>query len=276
MAYEYLETTEEDGITICTLFNPPENTIVAPQVTEMHEMFDKLEADGTSRILILTGRDPEVFLKHYEVAELTGLSKMWQENPNTDIPHTKLEFHDINRLVRRMESSPVITIAAINGNAGGGGCEISLGCDFRLQKEGDYRFGLFEVLIGIIPGAGGTQRFVRLLGAAKAMDLILHGQMLTPQEALDLNLVHRVFPAETYWDDVMAFARNLLKNSEVAMAVAKRMIRHGPDMPMDEALKFEQSGFNETMHSPDTTQSMQNYVDGKLGRMQTRYPAEPV
>ncbi len=276
MAYEYLSVERNGPITILRLSNPPDHTMINAQVEELHQAFDEAESEPDSRIVILTGGSPDIFIKHYEVADILKLAAVVKDLPPTPQDSDDVELHRINQFCLRMEASRLITIAAINGSAGGGGCELAMGCDFRLMKEGGYHFGLFEILAGIIPGAGGTQRFVRLLGTAKALDLILHGTLLSPQEALDLGLVHRVFPASSYEIDVLQFAETLLKRSPIALAAAKRSIHTGSDLWLEQGLKVEQAAFIDCIKSPEAITAMQAYLDGNFESAKGAYPDEPL
>ena len=163
-------------------------------------MLDEVEEDQSVRALVFTSDAEDVFIAHYEVTELAS----WAGEVAKNVTNPKLlenqpkEPSPMHKLCLRLESMAAITIAAINGSTTGGGFELSLACDFRLLASGRSRVGLPETSIGIIPGAGGTQRYARLLGTAKALDLILHAKLLTPEQALDIGLVHRVFPRDTF------------------------------------------------------------------------------
>ena len=131
------------------------------------------------------------------------------------------DLHDFHRLALALEALPLPTVAAINGSAAGGGFELALACDFRLACAGEHRLGLPETSVGIIPGAGGTQRMARLLGTAAALDLVLHAALLTPEEALARGLVHRVFEADRFAEETVAFARDLASRAPLALRAAE-------------------------------------------------------
>jgi enoyl-CoA hydratase len=156
-----------------------------------------------------------------------------------------------------------ITIAAINGNAAGGGCEITLACDFRLMMDGEYRYGLPETSVGIIPGAGGTQRLARLLGTAKALDLILHAKTMPPTTALQLGLVHRLYPEESFHAEVDAFVEDIVNRAPVALVAAKHAIHQGIHLPMEEALALEQEQFGKASNTKDAAGVMRALVSGQ-------------
>jgi enoyl-CoA hydratase/carnithine racemase len=263
---QHLHVSEDDGVLVCTLSNPPRHTLVAAALGEMHTLLDTLVRRSDVRVLVFTGAAADVFIAHYEVGELAESSQR-QQSGTTPAP---AELHAFHRLLLALQDAPFVTIAAVNGNAAGGGFEFALGCDFRLQKAGDYRLGLPETNVGIIPGAGGTQRYARLLGTAKALELILHGQLLDPAEALALGLVHRVLPAEGYRDAVLVYARNLAGRAPVALAAAKRAIHQGSELPLTDALRLEQAQFARCMASRDAAVAMRSWLDGKPWRWEGR------
>ena len=180
------------------------------------------------------------------------------------------ELHGFHRFLLGLQQAPFVTVAAINGHAAGGGFEFALGCDFRLQKAGDFRLGLPETGVGIIPGAGGTQRYARLLGTARALDLILHARLLSPDEALDLGLVHRVFPAPVFDAQVEAFADDLAGRAPLALAAAKRAIHAGSEATLLDGLLIEQQQFDRCMRSRDAAVAMRSWLAGEPWEWQGR------
>ena len=257
--YQYLHLREDPGVVFCTLRNPPGHTLIAPELAELREVVDGLLARDDVRVVVFTGGGDDVFIAHYEVGELAEASEGRQQAPGAEAT----ELHGFHRFLLTLESAPFVTVAAINGNAAGGGFEFALGCDFRLQKAGDYRLGLPETNVGIIPGAGGTQRYARLLGTAKALELILHGRLLDPAEALSLGLVHRVVPAVEFEGEVAAFAGNLAGRAPVALAAAKRAIYQGSHLPLEQGLLVEQREFDRCMGTRDAAVAMRSWLEGK-------------
>src|SRR5919204_450474 len=135
-----------------------------------------------------------------------------------------------------------VFIAAINGMATGGGCELTLACDIRIMAEGDFLIGLPETSVGIIPGAGGTQRMARALGPAKAIELILEARPLPPDEALEVGLVHRLARPERLLEEAQATATRLARRSPASVAAAKRAVYEGGSMPLPAGLQLERAG----------------------------------
>lgn len=266
MSWKHLELTRDGGVAVCTLSNPPTHTLTAAGVGELHALLDLLESDASLRVLVFTGAGEGVFIAHYEVGELADGAERSSGSPSSDAATAESgqpKLHAMHQLCLRLERLDAITIAALNGSAAGGGCELSLACDFRLMAEGDYRYGLPETNVGIIPGAGGTQRFARMLGTARALDLILHGRLIRPVEALELGLVHRLFKAEEFRDQVNAFAQNIAKRAPIALRAAKRAIHEGSKLPLEEGLAVEQRQFERSMASKDAAGAMRAWLNGK-------------
>jgi enoyl-CoA hydratase len=268
---KHLEIQRDEGVVTCTLSNPPTHTLTATGVLELLQMMDEMEADPSVRVLVLTGGGEGIFVAHYEVGELADSAEQQVARPTEPIAGPSApsagggedELHPLHQLILRLERADFITVAALNGSAAGGGCELSLGCDFRLMAAGSFLYGLPETLVGIIPGAGGTQRFSRLLGTARALDLILRGHLLTPREALELGLVHRLYPADSFRREVAEFASDLAGRAPIALAAAKRAIRQGAETTLEAGLAVEQDCFNRTMRSKDAAGAMRAWLKGE-------------
>jgi enoyl-CoA hydratase/carnithine racemase len=270
-AFRFLNVTERGGVVTCTMSNPPTHTLVAGEVTELDQLIDSLEKRDDVRVVVFTGAGEGVFIAHYEVGELAVSAERSSAQPKREPSSAAPGLHPFHRFILRMQRASFITIAAINGRTAGGGLEFALGCDFRLAMAGEFRIGLPEASVGIIPGAGGTQRFARLLGTAKALDLILHAQTVSPADALTLGLVHRVFDAAAFAQSVNEFAIDLASRAPIALAAAKRAIYEGSELPLVEGLLVEQREFDRCMASRDAATAMRNLLNGKpLGQWQGR------
>ena len=258
-AASHWSEVREGGVVTLTHANPPRHTLTAAGVRELQQRLDALEGEASLRVLVLTGGGEGVFIAHYEVGELAAAA----EGSSRAEARAPRRLHPFHELCLRLERLPAITVAALNGNAAGGGLELALACDFRLLADGPFRVGLPETSVGIIPGAGGTQRMTRLLGSARALDLILHATLLAPAEALALGLVHRVVPAASFAAEVRAFAADLAGRAPIALAAAKRAIRAGADLPLADGLALEQEEFERTMRSQDAAGAMRAFLRGE-------------
>lgn len=260
MTFRHLTVQTRDRVATCVHTNAPHHTLTEDGVAELHAWLDDVEADDLGA-LVIKGGGEDVFIAHYEVTELADTA----ERPAGASPAASSppRLHALNRLCLRLEALPIPTIAAVNGTAGGGGCELALACDFRLLSDGPYRFGLPETNVGIIPGAGGTQRMTRLLGEARALDLILHGRQVSPREAHQLGLAHRLFAPDVFADEVEAFAARLAARSPIALAEAKKAVRGAWDRTLEEGLYFEQECFDRAIHTEDAAGAMRAWLSGK-------------
>ena len=261
MAWKHLALDRGGGVATCTISNPPTHTLTATGVGELHEMLDEVEDDDSIRVLVLTGGGEGVFIAHYEVGELAAGAEA--QSAGTPSREDEIRLHPMHRACLRLERMSAVTVAALNGSAAGGGCELSLACDFRLMADGGFGYGLPETSVGIIPGAGGTQRYARLLGTARALDLILHARLLSPGEALDLGLLHRVYTAADFQREVDAFARDLAGRAPIALAAAKRAIHQGVALELADGLAVEQRCFERTMRSKDAAGAMRAWLNGE-------------
>lgn len=270
MAYRHLDIDEPaTGVLRCTMSNPPRHTLVAAEVAELAAFAARAEARQDVRVVVFAGGGEGVFIRHYEVGELAATSERRQA-PDVAASEAGAALHPLNRLTLTLQQAHFVTIAAMNGNAAGGGLEFALGCDLRLLADGDYRIGLPETGVGIIPGAGGTQRFARLLGVAKALELILHGTLLTPTAAHRLGLVHALLPEETFAADALDYARRLADRSPIALAAAKAAIYQGAEGGLEAGLRIEQTLFGRCMASRDAAVAMRSVLNGETWEWQGR------
>lgn len=260
MSYRYLTIQKNNHIATCVMSNPPTHTMVAQEANELYLFLEDAEQDDDIRVIVFTGGGDDVFIRHYDVGELSLASDATtSEGPNK----TQRLAAGLREVILKMEFMDAITIAAINGSTMGGGLEFALGCDFRLQRRGKFRLGLPETGVGILPGGGGTQRLTRMLGTAKALDLILFGQTYSPQEAFDMGVVSRLLSNENFMAEVIEFAGLLAKRAPRALANAKRAIREGIEMSLEDGLKRESELFGELMKTQDAGLAMKAILAGE-------------
>ena len=255
-AYQYLRTSRKDAALVAAIDNPPQNFLNATIVAELSKLADEAAADESVRALIITGAADGIFVTHYDVTELSGASEVAQRNESFGSG----QLHGMHQMLLKLQRLRVPVIAAINGTAMGGGCELALACDFRLMARGDWQIGLPEVRVGILPGAGGTQRMTRLIGVAKALELMTLGNTLTAERAESVGLIHRAVEPEGLMAEALVLAAELASRSAEAVALIKQCILQGSEMPLADALAFEQESFWKLMRSPEAARLMRQYL----------------
>ena len=255
--YEFIKTERQESTVTARLSNPPRNLLNAKMVLELGALAREVEEDDSVRSLILTGDAEGVFIAHYDVGELSTTSDRVreQEPPAGD---GEVELHGMHKLLLFLQEMSKPVIAAINGTAMGGGCELALACDFRYIARGAI-IGVPEVRVGILPGAGGTQRMTRLLGTAKALELMLLGQVVSGDEAERIGLVHKAVEPGQLLPQTVALANELASRPPLSIAFIKRCVLKGSELPLVDALKLEQEAFMQTMRSDDASRLMRAY-----------------
>ncbi len=198
-------------------------------MTELEGVLNELASDDSVSVVVLTGGVDGYFVAH---ADLDDLTKIGRGEPVEGDPTSWF------RCLSLLESMPQPTVAAINGQAHGGGSEISWACTMRLIAESGH-MGQPEVVVGIIPGAGGTQRLPRLVGAGRGAELVLSGRVIRPDEALAMGLVNAVLPDDRFVDRVVEWLEPTARHPRAALVAAKKAVVEGLKLPLDEGLRLE-------------------------------------
>ena len=188
--------------------------------------------------------------------ELAALAERLRARGATFDPARVVPPRQVDAVYERLGAMPQVTVAAINGNAMGGGFEFCLGCDLRIAEEGPFTLGLPEVNIGILPGAGGTQRLPRLIGTARALELILLGRVVSPREAGALGMVHEVTPPGEAVARALAIAERIAHQPARAVAHCKRLVRNATATPLAEGLAVERTLFLDLLVSDEAVRRM--------------------
>lgn len=217
----------EGGVAVVALDNPPRGYLNAAQTRELAEAVSTLTSDEAARVVVFTGAVPGVFVRHYDVGEILGAGERLAASglDEAALIAAAAAGNDVTKAFDAIDTLAKPTIAAINGFCQGGGFELALCCDLRITEPGDFRIGLPEVNVGIFPGAGGTERLPRLIGEARALELILRGRTVAPTEALALGLVHEV-AARGALARAMEIARSLASRPPRALAEAKALVKN--------------------------------------------------
>ena len=252
--FKHLKIEDNGNYIICYLSNPPSHTLTSSGVSEIHSFLDIVKKRDDLRVLAFTGEGRDVFIKHYEVGELANTAeKNLETKKNRQDPK---ELHAFHTMLLRLRDLNAIVVAGINGNTAGGGCEFSLGCDLRIMSKGDFLIGLPETSVGILPGGGGTQRLSRLIGISRALDLILHAKLLTPEEAHNLGIINKLIPADNFKHELTSYCEDLATRAPIALQQVKKIIHQGMEMTLEESLLIEQKAFDVTMNSRDAARAM--------------------
>jgi enoyl-CoA hydratase len=230
--YSLLLVDNKEEICFITINRPKDrNSINTPLMGELEEVLAQTEKTSI-RAVVFQGSGANYFIGGADGVEMMQLD-----------PEGAQAFSDrIQKLFIRLEESPLILAAAINGLCFGGGYEFALACDFRIAAE-TARLGLPEVKVGLIPGGGGTQRLPRLVGLGRATEMILSGRLYGAEEALKLGLVHRVAPPDKLLAETAEFLKPILKNPQYALSQAKRALRATQNTSLPEGLRTEAEEF---------------------------------
>jgi len=251
MAYNTLLYEKENGLSIITLNRPKDlNALNSELLGELCSLLDEIAADESARVVIIIGSGDKAFVAGSDVKEM---------QPKTSV--TIREFVLANRLaLEKIERLPKPVIAAINGYALGGGCELAMACDLRIAAE-SARFGQPEINLGIIPGAGGTQRLSRLIGIAKAKELIFTGDMIDAGTALSLGLVNKVVPQASLLAEAKALGAKLAAKSGTALALAKAAINSAWQTTLATGLDMEMQNFSLAFATEDQKEGMSAFIE---------------
>ena len=257
--FNHLRIEDNGNYVICYLSNPPTHTLTSSGVNEIHTFLDQIEKRDDLRVLAFTGDGESVFIKHYEVGELANTAERNLETKK-DKQDPK-ELHAFHTMLLRLRDLDAIVVAGINGNTAGGGCEFSLGCDLRIMADGNFLIGLPETSVGILPGGGGTQRLSRLIGSSRALDLILHAQLVSPKEAFDLGIINKLVSEASFNQELISYCEDLSNRAPIALQQVKKIIHQGLEMTLEESLLVEQKAFDVTMNSKDAARAMRALLD---------------
>lgn len=251
----------QGGTAVLRLSNPPHGFMDEAMETELAQALDLLEAWPEGRVVVVTGAEPGMFVRHYDVAILHRRAQAMLARGKAFTLERPVPQGGIHRCIERIDASPLVFIAAINGVAMGGGFELALGCDIRLAQSGDYQLGLPELNLGLLPGAGGTQAMAALLGTGPALFHLLTAKVFNPQELLALGLVSGCS------QDVLADAMRLAAQIEAVPARAcaniKRLVRNAPRWGHAEGLAAERTLFCDCMVDPQAQPLMEDVARGE-------------
>jgi enoyl-CoA hydratase/carnithine racemase len=248
----------KEGVAYLTLDDPPANTYTHQMMRQLDEAILEARFDVDVHVLVLTGMGQKFFCAGANIAMLQGAD-----------PVFKYYFClHANETLNRLEQTPKLVIAALNGHTVGGGLEIAMAADLRVAKKDAGKVGLPEITLGVLPGTGGTQRLVRIVGKSKAIELMTTAQLIPFEEAEALGIVNHVYAGDDFLDQVHAFARSFCPPNRASKAVGriKRSVQTGAEIPFETALALERELQQQLFQSEDAKEGLTAYVEKRQPR----------
>ena len=243
----------DSGVAIIELNDPPANTYSYEMNRQLDDAILQARMDNDVHVIVLTGAGEKFFCAGANIQMLTEV----------DPPYKYYFCLHANETLLRLENTPKLVIAALNGHCVGGGLEVAMAADLRLARKDAGKIGLPEVNLGVLPGTGGTQRLSRLLGKSKAIELMVTGKTFSFDEAKDMGLVNEVLPNESFMDRVMEYARQFCPPNKAAKAVGriKRAVQTGWEIPLEAGLALEREHQQLLFESEDAKEGLAAYIE---------------
>jgi len=246
-----ITTSKDEGVCIVKINRPTKlNAMNIDVARELISTFQQLDKDDSVKVIVLTGEGDKAFSAGADIEYMSKISADESE------VYAKLG----QEVTGTIENVSKPTIAAVNGFALGGGCEVAMSCDIRIASD-NARMGQPEVTIGIPPGWGGTQRLMRIVGIAKAKELVYTGKMIKADEAKEIGLVNNVVPLESLMDEVMSMAKTIASNATLAVRMSKIAINKGRNADLDTGLGVELLAWRNCFSDPDREKRMTDFVN---------------
>jgi enoyl-CoA hydratase/carnithine racemase len=245
----------QDGIALLTLNDPPANTYSYEMMQELDRSVLKARMDESVHVIVITGQGEKFFCAGANIQMLSSVT-----------PEYKYYFClHANETLSRLEQTPKLVIAAINGHCVGGGLEVAMAADLRIARKGAGKMGLPEVSLGVLPGTGGTQRMVRIVGKSRAIELMTTGELFDFENGAELGLVNHIYEAETndaFMEQVLTYARQFTPPAKAARAVGriKRSVQTGAEIPFESALALERELQQQLFQSEDAREGLDAYA----------------
>jgi enoyl-CoA hydratase/carnithine racemase len=253
---EKIDFQVKDSIAIITLNDPPANTYSYEMMQDLDRAILDARMDEAVQVIVITGKGEKFFCAGADIQMLANVT-----------PTYKYYFClHANETLNRLEQTPKLVIAAINGHCVGGGLEVAMAADIRVARKGAGKMGLPEVSLGVLPGTGGTQRLVRIVGKSKAIELMATGQLFDFERGLELGIVNHIFEAETqdsFAESVHEYALQFTTPSKAAHAVGriKRAAQTGSEISFESALALERELQQQLFQSEDAKEGLDAYVN---------------
>jgi enoyl-CoA hydratase/carnithine racemase len=242
----------EDGVAYLTLDDPPANTYTYEMMRQLDDSILRARFDADVHVIVLRGMGQKFFCAGANISMLQGAE-----------PRFKYFFClHANETLNRLEQTPKLVIAALNGHTVGGGLEIAMAADLRIAMRDAGKVGLPEITLGVLPGTGGTQRLARLIGKSRAIELMTTGDLVGFERAMELGIVNRIFDADGFEQAVHQFARTFCPPNRAAKAVGriKRAVQSGAEVPFESGLAIERELQQQLFESADAREGLDAYV----------------
>ena len=242
-----------DGVAVLTLNEPPANLYSYELMQDLDRAILEARMDESVQVIVITGAGEKFFCAGADIQMLTSVTPVY-----------KYYFClHANETLSRLEQTPKLVIAAINGHCVGGGLEVAMAADIRVARKGGGKMGLPEVSLGVLPGTGGTQRLVRIVGKSKAIELMATGDLFDFERGLELGLINQLLETDNFMSDVLEYARQFTTPSKAAMAVGriKRGVQTGDEIPLEYGLALERELQQQLFQSDDAREGLAAYVE---------------
>src|SRR5438270_2197205 len=260
-----IDYSVEAGVAIVTLNDPPANTYSYEMMQQLDACILEARMDEGVQVIVITGAGEKFFCAGANIKMLTEVT-----------PTFKYFFClHANETLSRMEQTPKLVIAAINGHSVGGGLEVAMAADIRIARKNAGKMGLPEVSLGVLPGTGGTQRMLRIVGKSRAIELMTTGELFSFERGLELGLVNHIYEAETgeqFINQVVEYARQFTTPNKAARAVGriKRSVQTGAEIPFESALALERELQQQLFQSEDAREGLDAYVNKRKPQFKGR------
>jgi enoyl-CoA hydratase/carnithine racemase len=251
-----VQYTTTEGIALLTLSDPPANTYSYEMMQELDRCILRARMDESVNVIIITGQGEKFFCAGADIQMLSSVT-----------PEYKYYFClHANETLSRLEQTPKLVIAAINGHCVGGGLEVAMAADLRIARKGAGKMGLPEVSLGVLPGTGGTQRLVRIVGKSRAIELMTTGELFGFEKGEELGLLNHIYEAGTsdaFMQQVLDYARQFTLPNKAARAVGriKRSVQTGAEIPFESALALERELQQQLFQSEDAREGLDAYAN---------------
>ncbi len=252
----------EGGLAWIEMNDPPANTYTYEMMRQLDDALLRARMDDSVHVLILRGAGDKFFSAGANIKMLSSVT-----------PEFKYYFClHANETLTRLEQTPKLVIAALNGHTVGGGLEIALAADIRLARQDAGKIGLPEVALGVLPGTGGTQRLSRLIGKSRAIELMATGRTFSFEEAEEIGLVNQVFDRDSFFEQVTEYAKQFLPPRKAALAVGriKRAVQSGLEMSFGESLSLERELQQQLFKSEDAKEGLNAYVEKRTANFKAK------